>query len=265
MFTAPDDYYAYEDINHAVVGLFRAARNAGADAVEVLDLGCGRARIGCEVERLGFRVTGIDASPAACTVARRRIGEVLALDILDFDALAATLGDRRFDWLVLADVLEHLPDPLAALRCYRRFLRPDGRLVVSLPNVAVWDNRLRLLFGHFEYADSGTLDRTHLRFFTFRTGRRLLTAAGFEPLRATFEPGIVRAFLPLLKRLIGRGSGGDPSAILESRPYRLYARYAMPVEHAVCALAPGLLAFRMVMSARLSDRAATPPTPRNQS
>ena len=263
MFTAPNDYYAYEDINHAVVGLFRDARNAGADAVEVLDLGCGRGRIGAEVERLGFRVTGIDASPAACAVARGRIAEVLALDILDFDALAANLGDRRFDWLVLADVLEHLPDPLAALRFYRGFLRPDGRLVVSLPNVAVWDNRLRLLFGHFEYADSGILDRTHLRFFTFRTGRRLLAAGGFDPVRATFEPGIVRAFLPLLKRLIGSG-GGDPSAILESRPYRLYTRYALPVEHVVCALAPGLLAFRMVICARLSDRAAAPPIRQNQ-
>lgn len=264
MFAPGAAYYAYEDINHAVVNLFRLAAQPDDHVPAVLDLGCGRARNGLEIERFGYRVTGVDASPAACGVARRRISEVIEQDILDFSGLAAALADRRFDWLVLADVLEHLPDPFAALCFYRRFLHPQGRLVVSLPNVAVWDNRLRLLFGRFEYADSGILDRTHLRFFTFRTGRRLLAEAGFETVRATFEPGIVRAFLPLVKGFFG-GGDADPSAILESRPYRLYSRYVMPLEHGVCALAPGLLAFRMVVAARLSDPAAALPSRRNQS
>jgi 2-polyprenyl-3-methyl-5-hydroxy-6-metoxy-1,4-benzoquinol methylase len=251
MFAATEGYYADEDINHAVVRILRNARTPEHGPGTVLDIGCGRARLGAEIEKLGYRVTGIDNNPIAQTTARRRLAEVLDCNIIDFGRLGALLDGRRFDWLVTADVLEHLPDPLGALRCYRRFLQPHGRLVISLPNVAVWDNRLRLMCGHFDYADSGVLDRTHLRFFTFRTARRLLAEAGFAVPRTTWEPGIVRAFLPLLKPLL-RGNGAEAGAILESGPYQFYAHYVMPVEHAVCAVAPGLLAFRIVMSAPLA-------------
>ncbi len=59
-----------------------------------------------------------------------------------------------------------MADPIAALRGYRHFLAPGGRVLVSVPNVAVWNVRFGLLFGRFEYTPTGTLDRTHLRFFT---------------------------------------------------------------------------------------------------
>src|SRR5229473_2231147 len=71
-------YYQFEDINNAIIRLFRDApqREAGG----VLDLGCGRARLGLEVQRLGYTVTGIDNSPVACATARTRISEVIELD-----------------------------------------------------------------------------------------------------------------------------------------------------------------------------------------
>ena len=177
--------------------------------------------------------------------------------------MAIALNGRQFDWIMAADVLEHSAEPQAALRFYRRFLKPDGKLIVSLPNVAVWDNRFRLLFGRFDYRASGVLDRTHLRFFTFRTARELIIEAGFTPLCRTWEPGIARAFMPALKGLLGKKGGS--SAILESPAYRLYLRYVLPVEHLVCGIAPGLLAFRVVILARLNDCAEEPPSHRNQS
>ena len=261
--TRSSSYYQFEDINNAIIRLFRDTQQRDKNPGSVLDLGCGRGRLGLEVERLGYTVTGIDNSSVACTTARTRISEVIELDFTKLTTVADTLKERQFDWIMAADVLEHTPDPKTTLSFYGRFLKPDGRLIVSLPNVAVWDNRLRLLFGRFDYRDSGVMDRTHLRFFTFRTARELVSEAGFTPLRTTWEPGIARAFLPLLKRLVTREAA--PDTLLESPSYRFYSRYILPAEHRVCGIAPGLLAFRAVILARLNDYAEEPPNHRNQS
>ena len=59
-------------------------------------------------------------------------------------------------------------------------LKPEGLLIVSLPNVANIAVRLMLLFGRFEYAERGILDKTHLRFYTRKTARRLLQQNGYS-------------------------------------------------------------------------------------
>jgi 2-polyprenyl-3-methyl-5-hydroxy-6-metoxy-1,4-benzoquinol methylase len=256
------DYFQFEDINHAIVRLFRDAGQSAREPETVLDIGCGRARLGLEIERLEYRVTGIDKSSLACAAARDRITEVIEHDIMEVVGIAKILEGRQFDWLMAADILEHCPNPEAALRFYRRFLKPDGRLLVSLPNVAVWDNRCRLLFGRFNYTDSGVMDRTHLRFFTFRSARELVLKSGFTVERTTWEPGIVRAFVPLMKRLIYNLN--SPGAIVDSPAYRFYSRYLMPVEHLIAGIAPGLLAFRTVMLAHVSDCAEEQPTHQNR-
>src|SRR5262249_26316275 len=154
-------------------------------------------------ERLGYKVTGVESNPTAIASARGRISELIDVDLLQFEQIELLLSGRRFDWIVASDVLEHLSYPWDALRFYRRVLKSNGQLIVSLPNVALWDNRLRLLFGQFNYRDSGVMDRTHLRFFTVRTARELLKDSGFEVVRTAFDPGIVRVFLPLIKRFMG--------------------------------------------------------------
>ncbi len=63
-------------------------------------------------------------------------------------------------------MLEHLTDPLDVLKRHQRLLGPGGVWLISLANVAIWNVRLALLMGQFEYGDPGTLDRTHMRFFT---------------------------------------------------------------------------------------------------
>jgi SAM-dependent methyltransferase len=84
-----------------------------------------------------------------------------------------------FDVIVAGDVLEHLPRPEDLLSALKPLLKPDGRLLVSLPNVANVTVRASLLLGRFPYADRGILDRTHLRFYTRASARRLLGESGF--------------------------------------------------------------------------------------
>lgn len=91
------------------------------------------------------------------------------------------MPDGYFDLVVCNDVLEHMADPQKALATIRAKMAADGRLVGSLPNVrSVWV-LLDLLFRRdWRYRESGVLDSTHLRFFTFKSARRLLTESGFE-------------------------------------------------------------------------------------
>jgi 2-polyprenyl-3-methyl-5-hydroxy-6-metoxy-1,4-benzoquinol methylase len=237
--------YQLEDINLGIVDLLGPQARG-----DLLDIGCGRGRLGAELEEMGYRVTGIENNPVACETARKRLSEVLEVDCTDLEAVAGALGDRRFDWLMAADVFEHLVDPVAVLRFYRRFLTPGGRLVMSLPNAAVWDNRFRILFGRFTYKDSGVMDRTHLRFFTFKTAAEFLEACDFVPAENSFEPGIVRAFVPLLKRRMQKGGEAiDPGAALDSPAYRQYVKYVLPAERAITRFDPGLFAFRIVVLA----------------
>jgi SAM-dependent methyltransferase len=89
------------------------------------------------------------------------------------------LGKEKYDAVVFPDVLEHLHDSGKVLRQSRDFLNAGGKVLVSLPNVAYFENRLGLFKGNWNYTDEGILGRTHIRFYTLATARKFLTDAGF--------------------------------------------------------------------------------------
>ncbi len=86
--------------------------------------------------------------------------------------------DGLFDAVVCGDVLEHLLDPQRVLCELTRFLAPGGKVIVSVPNIAHVDIRLKLLEGRFEYTPAGLLDETHIRFFTRASVHELVRRAG---------------------------------------------------------------------------------------
>lgn len=128
----------------------------------------------------GRHVDGAEIDPLAAKQAMEICDRVWVGDLqtLDIDEM-----EHNYDVLLFGDTLEHLPDPTALLQRLRTKLNATGVLVVSLPNVANWTMRLRLLSGSFNYRDRGILDRTHLRFFTKRTAVKMLEEAGFEAVR----------------------------------------------------------------------------------
>ncbi len=231
----------------------------------VLDVGCGVGLNGAAARRKGAHVTGIETDPGSAAEAKTRLDEVLAVDITDGDAVRAALGERRFDLILLADVLEHVADPLSVLRRLLGHLAEDGHVLVSLPNVAAWTVRLGLLAGRFDYRPSGILDDSHLRFFTRDTARRLLEDAGLEVLRIEQNPMLVRAAKDLVVSAYGLREAAEtpgalsPTALAESAPYKLYRGLVRPAEDVIANRAPGLLAFQNVLVARL------PPRPRKLS
>ncbi|MBL8165214.1 MAG: class I SAM-dependent methyltransferase [Anaerolineae bacterium] len=146
----------------------------------VLELGCASGYLSGYMESsLGCRVTGLEADPAATAIAQTRCSEVHTVDLDAPDALAAARPSAPYDVLLAAAVLEHLKYPERILEQAHDLLTPGARVIVSLPNVAHWRIRLNLLLGRFDYSDYGVMDRTHLRLYTVKTGRELLTGAGY--------------------------------------------------------------------------------------
>jgi methionine biosynthesis protein MetW len=119
-------------------------------------------------------VAAIDRDPAAVAAASAR-----GLEALQVDLNIAPLPAAGYDVVILADVLEHLLDPLAALRS----ARPAATVVVSLPNIAHWSARKELVLGRWPQRDHGLFDRTHLHCFTRETAHQLATDAAFSVVR----------------------------------------------------------------------------------
>jgi O-antigen biosynthesis protein len=148
----------------------------------VLDVGCHSGIMGSLIkQQKGGYVYGIDIDREAVEVAKSRLDGAMTID-LEKAGWSETLlaeGVGQFDVAIFGDVLEHTRNPLHILTETMRLLKPQGKVVVSLPNVAHLRVRLGLLRGNFTYAESGILDRTHLRFFTHQTAQQLLSEAGF--------------------------------------------------------------------------------------
>lgn len=164
---------------------------------EVLEIGTATGYLSAEMRRRGAAVTGIEQDAGMAEVAREHCREMHVGDVETMDLS----GLGRYDAIVLGDVLEHLRDPRAILERVSRHLKPGGKILISIPNVAnIWV-RLNLLLGSFNYTRSGILDETHLHFFTLKTSHELARASGLDVVstRATPIP------LPLVLSATGRG------------------------------------------------------------
>jgi methionine biosynthesis protein MetW len=159
------------------------------DGAFVLDVGCHTGIMGEALrQKKNAKVVGIDTDSAALAVARNRLQSALLIDAeaAGWADQLSNEGFRNFDIILFGDVLEHTQQPERILSEAVKLLKPGEQVIVSVPNVAHWRVRFGLLFGRFEYSDSGILDRTHLRFFTRRSARALLANSGYEVTRMDF-------------------------------------------------------------------------------
>ena len=145
------------------------------DGATVLDLGCGSGALGQYLlETRQCTSDGLTWSEAEAAHARPHYRRVVVADLEVCD-LTATFGAGQYDYIICADVLEHLRAPERVLAACRELLKPGtGRLLVSVPNAGYAGLVAELLQGEFRYREEGLLDRTHLRFFTRRSLARFL-------------------------------------------------------------------------------------------
>jgi SAM-dependent methyltransferase len=142
----------------------------------VLDVGCGSGALLRDLEGRAAYRAGVEISSVAAQSAARVADDVVTAPVMR----DLPFAPESFDVVVCADVLEHLDDPLGALSWAAGWCRPGGAVVISVPNVANWQARLRLLRGRWEYEPCGLFDSGHLRFFTRASLLQLLSDAGLE-------------------------------------------------------------------------------------
>lgn len=163
----------FEGSSHRIlISLIRRyARRGGT----LLDLGAAGGELGEAVRDHFQRTLGFEYQLDCIAELRRHFGTTVISDLEKLKRLP-----HHVDAIVAADVLEHLRDAPALLKLIRESLTREGRLFVSVPNIANVTVRIGLLFGVFEYRERGILDNTHVRFYTLRTIRRDLETAGFR-------------------------------------------------------------------------------------
>jgi SAM-dependent methyltransferase len=132
------------------------------------DLGCWVGFLLSEAERRGWKGRGVEPSRFAAEYARERLG----LDVIEGTLEGAGLPESAFDAVVMADVIEHLPDPGAALDRARALLRPAGVLYLTLPDAG---SRVARTLG----ARWWSVIPTHVQYFTRRSLAHLLVRHGF--------------------------------------------------------------------------------------
>jgi SAM-dependent methyltransferase len=154
---------------HEFNNAFRLRELRGLRRGRLLDIGSGRGRFLAAASAAGWDAMGIEFEPGLARMATDRYG----VEVVVGDAVSAAI-EGPFDVVTMWHVLEHLPDPLAAVERARELLGPEGRLIISVPNNDSWQAR----FGGDDWLH---LDiPRHIYHFTPDSLTRLVGRAGLQ-------------------------------------------------------------------------------------
>jgi SAM-dependent methyltransferase len=186
----------------------RALADSG-ESGPVLDVGCGGGLFPRLLRERGFPAIGLDNSLEAGTVAWRRNG----VPAVCGDLVFAPLAPGSCSGITMFHVLEHLYDPCGYLAAARALLKPNGRLVVQVPNAACW--QFRLLGARWNGLDAPR----HLTDFRAGDLEALLEACGFQVLRRKYfclrdnPAGLATSLAPSLDPMARRVRGLQQSTL----------------------------------------------------
>lgn len=143
-----------------------------------LDLGCGTGANARILVSHGIKVDGVTLSKAEKESVKGVCDKCVIFNLEK--GLPEELKSSKYDVIIASHVLEHICYPQKLLSDIKATLQPDGNLIVAVPNIMHYKYRLQLLFGVFKYTDSGIMDYTHFRWYTYKSLRKLLEQNGFK-------------------------------------------------------------------------------------
>jgi 2-polyprenyl-3-methyl-5-hydroxy-6-metoxy-1,4-benzoquinol methylase len=186
------EYWSFEE--HATRALRRirdtvASALGKTDSLSLLDIGCGPGEFLRLAQEIGFEASGVELNAGNAEEARRR---TCGASVIRDDFMTAPF-DRQFDVIAMLDLIEHLPDPLAAIRRTYELLKPGGHLVVYTPNhsgitVRAADLVFRLSGGAIAGPVTEIFDCPHVVFFDVKSLRSALERNGFRVVKTAFSP-----------------------------------------------------------------------------
>jgi len=149
----------------------------------ILDIGCGEGENGAYLKRhfMASEVVGIELDGEAALKAGDKLDHVICGDIEAISLKQPILEGDSFDYVICGDVLEHLKDPWKQLARFKRLIKPQGKIIASIPNIRHLKVVMPIMLkGEWKYTDQGILDRSHLRFFTKSSAVSLFIDAGYS-------------------------------------------------------------------------------------
>jgi methionine biosynthesis protein MetW len=173
-----DAYWRQADDTFDTERLDLIARRVTAGE-NVLEVDCGPGVLAKMMQERGAQVIGTDLSIVA--VERARAKGIVAQQV-DVDTEPLPFDDASFDTVVSNSMIEHRFFPERSFDECMRVLKPGGRFIVCLPNIAHWLCRCWILTGRFPYVENSPTDMLHIRFFTVPDVKRLCKERGLQVL-----------------------------------------------------------------------------------
>lgn len=150
----------------------------------VLETGCASGHVSEQLNAQSCSVVGVEIEAGVIEPALQWLERAVIGNVED-DGLWKQLEGEYFDAILFGDVLEHLKNPIVALRAATTHLAAAGSVVISVPNIAHADVKIALINGTFPYSENGLLDRTHIHFFTKESILALIREAGLAAVEIT--------------------------------------------------------------------------------
>lgn len=144
-----------------------------------LEFGCGFGGFSALVkERFDAETWAVEIDKEAAQESAKRLDKVINGDATES---LKNIPENYFDCIIFFDILEHLVDPYSLLCATKTKLTKNGVVVVSIPNIRYYRTLVSLVIhGNWDYKDHGVLDKTHLRFFTYKSIVRMFNKLDFE-------------------------------------------------------------------------------------
>lgn len=187
----------------------------------ILDVGCGAGDNARILASAGHTVDGITLSPDEARQAKQFCRNVFIHNLEN--GFPEEVLSHKYDFVICSHVLEHICFPEKLLGDVHRCLDSAGLLIVALPNIMFIKNRWNLLRGRFDYQESGLMDNTHFRWYTYHSAPLMLKQNRFS-----VQLAYVSGFLPL--------------GIFR----RKFPRACIKIDKFLCSNWPGLFGWQMI-------------------
>jgi 2-polyprenyl-3-methyl-5-hydroxy-6-metoxy-1,4-benzoquinol methylase len=241
------------------------AKYVGTNQV-ILSVGCGGARLEEYAKRRNNTVYGIDISKEDVEHAKKILDGAYLCDLSKAKKLP--FKKETFDVILMGDILEHFLEPQDILNLIKPYLKKDGYIVASIPNVANWTVRFPLLFGKFRYGEDGIVVWQHYRYFTEKTTRELIEGADYEIKKMDYTTSLINVTYDFVKGILGKPKPQDIrlKSIEESNKEKraspskkrgiksLVKKTLEGMDYHLTKTFSGLLAFQFIIVAKKRDK-----------
>lgn len=179
-----DEYYKNK-IEYAKIGSgrMRGIKKLLGDYahITILDIGCGQGVLGKNLKtEKSVTIHGIDISPRSVAIAEKVLDKAYCLNLEDGGGLKKILEQQHYDTIIMSEVLEHLFYPEKVLETIAQNITPTTKIIITVPNILYWKNRLKIFLGYFDYKNEGLMDRGHIHFFSWKSLQELVAKEGFK-------------------------------------------------------------------------------------